>query len=352
MNIRYIIALIVPFCAQNTCASTWTKPNPDVATSYVYAPPVLSSEIFMSKYCPAFTASTGELITCNSGINVINLPASSGSLAEIHLKPKGKHIAKKRKEPFLVRVILAPVRALCQIGSFIAQKVFGMRVKKGKDPIKESLNSYWIEPTRVNLAQEEDLALFKDIYNKHLATVKKQTPHKKHAIVLYGTSRGSATVFNFSALNKLNEVQAVICDGLFDSIQHVYECTSSSSVRLMIKLLRKVSSFDDDGILPITVVDKIPIDVPLLLVTSRKDKTVPWQCTMNIYTQLRKRGHKKVHILILKKAPHAMVPRCNKQEKNLYQSVVHAFYKHYNLPHIPEYAQEGQEAFAATQPNY
>ena len=39
------------------------------------------------------------------------------------------------------------------------------------------------------------------------------------------------------------------------------------------------------------------------------------------------------------------------EDKERYESVVHAFYKHYNLPYNTQKASKGQEAFAQTQPS-
>lgn len=340
--------------------ATWVTPEPGVVGSYVYAPPVLASEIFMGRYCPTFIASTGEGITCKKGIEVLRMPASSGNLAEIKLKPHGKYLrackktkkkSKKREHGFL-SLLTAPFRAVWYTASYISNFIFGLSVKKSPTLSDSSLSSYCIDLTKVNLAQEEDLKLFKNIYDNHLKRV--QAAHSadtRHVVVLYGTSRGSAIVFNFCALEKPQEVGAVVCEGLFDSIDHIYQATRSAKIRFLISALYRISQFNKDGILPLRLIKEIPLDMPILLITSRKDATVPWQCTMNIYSKLRQTGHNKVHILVLKKAAHEWYPYCKKQERTLYQNVVHAFYKHYSLPHIANYAAEGWDYFQTqTQP--
>ncbi|HSW73976.1 MAG TPA: prolyl oligopeptidase family serine peptidase [Candidatus Limnocylindria bacterium] len=339
--------------------TTWVNPQPTTLGSYVYAPAVLASEILMGRYCPKFIASTGECITCSKGIEVLRLPATSGNLAEIKLKPDAKYVRtckrthKKRKRgSFFISLLTAPFRALWYTASYLSNFVLGFSVKKCPTPHEESLSSYCIDPTKVNLAQEEDLRLFKGIYDKHLHLVKQQHPDQQHALVLYGTSRGSATVFNFCALEKPKEVRAVVCEGLFDSIDHIYQVTKSAKTRFMIRVLYKISQFKKDGILPIKVAEDMPLDMPVLLITSRKDITVPWQCTMAVYNKLRETGHNNVHILVLKKAGHAWYPYCKKNERALYQNVVHAFYKKYNLPYIAEYAEDGWDYFTTqTQPD-
>jgi len=112
--------------------------------------------------------------------------------------------------------------------------------------------------SKFNLAQEEDLKLFKTSIPIIATVICPKSPHLNRNCALW-TSRGSATVFNFCALEKPKEVRAVICEGLFDSISHIYSATTSAKTRFMINLLRRVSNFDDDGILPIKLVQDIPL---------------------------------------------------------------------------------------------
>ncbi len=362
MNVRFL-ALSVLFSAGFTQASKeWVNPTPAILTSYLYAPGVLSSEILMGRYCPHFVASTGETVTCSRGIEVIRLPASSANLSEIMLKPLKKkkyHLSTTDNEQpapansFLMNMLLVPFKVMWYTASSVGHYIFGFKIKKAEKPNGHTIRRYWADPAKVNLAQEQDLALFKQVYDQHLSMIAAHQKPGNHRLVLYGTSRGSATVFNFNALEHPDNVAAVICEGLFDSISHVYEATRSSWIKFLITLLPKVSNFKQEGILPIKLIDKVPFNTPILLITSLKDTTVPWQCTMNIYRQLRKKGHQNVHILILKKAGHTWYPQCSKQERALYQNVVHAFYKQYDLPYIAEFAQQGREYFELhTQPPF
>lgn len=357
MLILFLTLLTSLASTNSSSADSWINPKPSSVGSHVYAPPILSSEIFMSCYCPSFIASTGERIECKKGIEVLGISASSGNLAEITLKPndtnastrkKRKNNSKKKSSVFL-NLVTAPVRATWYSISYLLKFVLGASITTNARVSEDSLAAYSIDLAKVNIAQEEDVRLFKNIYDQHLTNVKKNSTHDQHTIVLYGTSRGSATVFNFCALEKPKEVGAIVCEGLFDSLDHVYQTTSSLKTRLMINLIYRITLFKKDGILPIKLIKDIPHDIPILLVTSRKDVTVPWQCTMNIYSKLRQTGHDKVHILVLKNSEHGWYSY--NDERKLYQNVVHAFYKHYSLPHIPEYAAEGWDYFhKQTQP--
>lgn len=346
-----------------SASSSWIEPVQEAKTSYIYAPGVLGSEILISRYCPTFVASTGEIVTCSKGIEVIKAPATSCNPTEISLMYTSKKALKEerkikkksrtRRRSF-ISLLLTPLRAFWYTTSHISRAIFGFKVKKPCNKHFHSIRSvrtYWADPTKVNLAQEKDLELFKKRYAEHMESLAPSQEMQK--IVLYGSSRGSALVFNFAALYHPQNVCGIVCEGLFDSLEHVAIATKSRRTRLLIKLLPKVTDFKHEGIVPIKVVDTMPLDMPILLITSYKDNTVPYECTWAIYTALRERGHTKVHILILKKSGHLWYPYCTKYERELYRNVVHAFYKQYGLAYIPEYAQTGNDYFTTmTQPDW
>ena len=365
MNLTYKITYALLLCSTALIqAHEWVNPTPEICTSYMYAPGVLGSEILMGRYCPSFVASTGETITCSKGIEVIRTPATGTNMTEISIKKLSrKEIKEQRKlrkkstpKQSFFNLLLTPFRAFWYTASYLSNHIMGFTISRPKDAKKrtkhESLSMYWADPRKVNLAQDADLKLFKNAYEQHLEQrILEGCTHNN--IILYGASRGSATVFNFNALEHPQEVRAVICEGLFDSIEHIAETTNSGRVRMLIKLLPKVTDFKHNGILPINLIDRMPKDVPILLITSHNDSIVPYECTMNIYNGLRTAGHTKAHILVLDKATHAWYPYCSKKERTLYQAIVHAFYKHYGLPYIAEFADNGAEWFATkTQPDY
>src|SRR5205823_6191045 len=54
--------------------------------SYLYAPGLMGTEMIMARYCPEFTASTGEKISWQSGGHVIGQPHTVVIFPEINLK--------------------------------------------------------------------------------------------------------------------------------------------------------------------------------------------------------------------------------------------------------------------------
>lgn len=351
----HIVSLLFFLMSCQLYSSRWVSSSLDTETGYMYAPGVLGSEIQMGRYCPRFIGSTGEVITCSKGIEVIKMPALGCNFTEINLKKINKvshrdvfFIPAKR---IFTNVLLIPHCVTWYAASYLSNFLFGFTIERPKGrAIKESLSMYWADPTKINLAQDKDLAAFKQMYNDFLVSLnKKDTPEK--SVVLYGTSRGAATIFNFTALHHPKHVDALVCEGLFDSIEHVKD-TCSFYVRWIGLILYRICQFDRQGVAPIQLVERMPRTMPILLITSRNDSTVPSECTINMYNQLRATGHDKVHILIVQKASHISYPHGNeKKECKLYENVVHAFYKKYGLPYIPEYADKGEEYFMAmTQP--
>jgi hypothetical protein len=53
---------------------------------YIYAPGMMATENMMGRYCPEFTAQTGEKIMWNNGGHVIGQPHSAVVFPEINLR--------------------------------------------------------------------------------------------------------------------------------------------------------------------------------------------------------------------------------------------------------------------------
>ena len=93
------------------------------------------------------------------------------------------------------------------------------------------------------------------------------------------------------------------------------------------------------------IVDK---NKPIALITSKVDEEVPYQNTLNLYRNLRERGHNNTHLLVLEHSAHNQYPLGSEKEK--YQAFMHAFYRKYDLPHISRFADEGEKYLNASQP--
>lgn len=312
-----------------------------VSTSYVYCPGVLGSPIIMGRYCPAFRASTHEDIVWEHGGHVIGHPYSAVTFAEIVLdKPRFSY------NP--LKLAVNGFRSVAYpIAKTIGKRRYGLRIKE-RPKHTRSIANYFFDFSALNIGQYPDIALLNSTLANH------RICHPNTAIVLYGDSRGAATISNFLGLNHdYTQIKAAVLEGVFDSIEHLVKHNHMPNMvkNTLYKTFKKVShTYNDKGPFPITTASAIPHSIPLLLVTSLRDEIVPHQCTMQLYIKLKESGHPHVHLLVLSKANHMDYMYHNKNDKNRYESVVHAFYKEYGLAHNIDRACDGAHAFALTRP--
>jgi hypothetical protein len=316
-----------------------TKP-----VSYVYSPGILGTEILMGRYCPHFIAQTGERIVWRSGGHIIGQPHSAVTFPEINLLKK-----LHTKNP--VKAIYCELRRdIDPIVQRYFEDTFDFSVEE--NPLSPETIVRWnFNLDKANLAQDDDIEALHKVYKQHIQK------YPKTDIVMFGDSRGAATTFSFIAKYKPQEVKAAILEGIFDSVVHcikhfIYTGKDSLTEHGMHDLLSAfLGNYKKDGPSPLKFAQTITDDIPLLLVTSIKDGLVPPQGTMSLYNRLKERGFKKVHLLVLKKSIHPCYMISYDEDRTLYETVVHAFYKHYGLPYNAEKATAGQAEFEKTQPN-
>lgn len=313
--------------------------------SYIYAPGIFGTEMLMARYCPSFVASTGEKITCRSGGYVINEPHTAVVFPEIDLRKPDYFTL----NPF-TWISNSIRRDLYPLLSRLFQDAFDFTVEDNPDS-KLSVVNYGFNMTKANGGQGKDIQALR-------TTIKRQSKqYPNHRFVLYGDSRGADTIFSYLAEDNPSDIAAAILEGMVDEIRHqikhfLYHDKDPRTERRLHDLNAwLVWSYKKNGICPRQTVEKITDNVPLLLVISLKDGLVPAQGVFYMYKRLLERGHTKVHVLILQKAPHPCYMIHNDLDRTLYETVVHAFYKHYNLPHNSAKAAQGHQAFLATQPS-
>jgi hypothetical protein len=310
--------------------------------SYLYAPGSQGSEIAMARYCPSFTAATGEKISATAGGNIIGAPHSAVCFPEIYLK-------KPRLSWNPLVTILSGVRKGVFPAVYYAfNKAYGLTVIDNPDSPLTVAN--YLPTLSSNMGQEQNIKTLAEQYKKH----KELYPNTK--IVFHGDSRGAMTMFNFMALHKPTDVKCAVLEGMPDSIPHVikhylYENKHPFVEKCLHKAFEATTTeYRPDGITPRDCAEIIDDTVPLLFVASLKDEKVHPHCPITIYNRLRERGHKNVHMLILKNASHLKYMLDNKEDQQLYETTVHAFYKQYGAPHNAEKAALGQKSFATSQP--
>lgn len=209
------------------------------------------------------------------------------------------------------------------------------------------------EKKEVNLGQEQDVACLAQAYEQTLAETSPD-----HGVVLVGISRGSATILNFAALHKPEQVKAIVAECPFDTLESIirhllrrfYVHWVPFSQKAGTKIVSKqFPLLDCKGIFPLKTVEGIPSTIPVMLVHSAHDNVVPINSSRRLYCQLTKAGHKHVYLLELASGAHGKALAGKDGES--YQYAVHAFYKRHNLPHNEVWAKKGENLLNCCQPD-
>lgn len=205
---------------------------------------------------------------------------------------------------------------------------------------------------QVNLGQQADIDRLRYAYYK----TRQELPN--HGIVLTGISRGAVTALNCMALHNLDNILAMVLESPFDTFNNVVKHLLRRfhigwipfSRKLAIRYIKKTfPTFDINGIFPINVAHMIPLNMPILLVHAQTDRTIPIKSSRLIYCALLASGHTNVYLLELEEGNHGKLITGPNGE--IFQNVTHAFYKKYNLPHNPLFAQQGEELLKRCQPS-
>jgi predicted esterase len=208
-----------------------------------------------------------------------------------------------------------------------------------------------------SLGQYNEIMYLRESYEQTISHLQKMgEPSKK--LILFGVSRGAATVLNFVGRYKPKQVKALILEAPFDSTRSLsnnilsYIGLHENNVLQTIGHYGVSAAFWQHRVGGEQVKDclaGIPKELPMLLICSKKDKVVPWQSTYNLYKILRENGHSSVHIFMAQEGGHTRIIH-NGDGKN-YQCVTHAFYKRYGCHYDEMLAQQGEALFAHTQPS-
>lgn len=202
---------------------------------------------------------------------------------------------------------------------------------------------------KVNLGQEEDIATLLTAYQAAV----EMAPNCP--LVGVGISRGSSVLIN--AASDMN-LKALVLESPFDTItaviKHLLDRFKVSWLPLSEKLAYKICQthfpqIKIDGICPLYMLEKIPADLPIIFIHSKKDKVVPINSSRRLYMKLRQLGHEHVYLVELASGNHGKL--LIGPDSEFYLLTVHAFYKKYGLPHDPDYAQRGAHLLALCQPS-
>lgn len=220
----------------------------------------------------------------------------------------------------------------------------------------DATRRFWrINFFNTSLGQANELTSLYQAYSQSLKTLIQE--NESTNLVFLGLSRGAAAGITFLGLFKTPYIKAAVFESPFDTHAHLVDGILKKMHLDSIPGMQTVGSWlmqaafmqhKKDGICPLDAVSSIQKDMPILLVCSKEDTTVPYQSTVELYKKLKESGHEHVYILILNTGKHSKLLSDILGE--LYQNTVHAFYKKYNLPHNPLFAAKGQKSLECCQP--
>ena len=181
----------------------------------------------------------------------------------------------------------------------------------------------------LNLAGTEDVTQYvnaiKDCIRQH--------PEKK--IVLFGTSRGAATLITtLSVLTtpQLSHIKLAIAEAPFATVESVlYDTWPSPMVPCILGLLEWYTQFRREQWSPLDAVRSasFPLQVPLLFVTSEIDKMVPVCNTMQLIDVLQSKEHPDLHHLKLQRSHHSTMSIDDAEDQEAYLNQVRRLYRKY-----------------------
>ncbi len=204
---------------------------------------------------------------------------------------------------------------------------------------------------QVNLGQEKDIETLEYEHYKIIEQDEKT--------ILFGVSRGAATVINYAAtvgIKAKNNIPAIILESPFDHIKSIVrnklqssKLDYDSSVSLGTLVVKALyPGYNRKGIHPIDVVAQLPRDIPIIFIHSQKDSLIPIESSLRLYKKLVEAGHQHAYFIETKHGAHANILWSRHGYK--YKNSVHAILKKYGLPCKNSFAQDGAELLSELQP--
>jgi hypothetical protein len=267
--------------------------------SYIFAPGNRSSEIQCAKYCGEFIASTGETVKSTKYTKLINSDKiSCVTFPEINLYTG-----------FTLNIFTL----IQYLFSILMQKYYSIRIINKNIP---SIAYHSISHSKINLGQTNDIEALQKTYEQHVLK------YPNTQIVIFGVSRGSATVFNWLSLYKnkidLSKIKCVILEGIFDDVNNILK------TKFYGRIVPYVTSYLVNGTSPTKNAFMYPSNIPTLIISSIKDEVVPYKLTKNLYDKCC-RFHNNFDMLTLNNSYHNSYTFEDSSDTILYKDRVDKF---------------------------
>lgn len=242
----------------------------------------------------------------------------------------------------------------------LARSVLGFHLTHASDvprytplyPLDEqgSVVNYTVVSSKSSLGQITDINDFQRRY----MSLKRLNPKN---IVVYGVSRGAATTFAALADHHYDNIKLCILEGPPGSISSLFKFYFSQLLGPLLYnpliaylFLGQQHNVNKES-QAIARVDRFPLDIPLVIISSRNDEVVCHKSSLNIALrvaanrQMAKEQDKQiaaVYFLQLDTPLHNYYTRGNTKDSQRYQNFIHAIYRKYELPYIEQFANAGE----------
>lgn len=186
---------------------------------------------------------------------------------------------------------------------------------------------YYIDLSKFNLGQDADVEEINKVYEKMLSNNVKN-------IFAFGVSRGSCALINWIHKYKPTQLKGIILEGTPSSLMDVLNHSKNIHYcyyKLVSTFIHHVSSYDHSGPHAIDNILSLPKNIPILLITSKNDTTVPSACSQYIFNILKDNDYDNVKLLILNKPDHNHYISHNNIDTKLYIDAVDEFYSKMQL---------------------
>jgi pimeloyl-ACP methyl ester carboxylesterase len=200
-----------------------------------------------------------------------------------------------------------------------------------------------------NFGQDKDILFLHEAYHTLQQSLTDQQ------VILWGQSRGAATIINTldTLIEKGMKPAAVILESPYDSLRAVIAKLIRVHPRSIIaqygEYLAQLffTSYCASQKKPIVAAKSLKNkDIPILIICSKADGLVPWQSSKLVYDMLIKNGCSNAQLLVLEKGDHGAL--LDGEDGHLYKQTVHEFLNKYNLAHQEGYETSKQDKILTT----
>ena len=185
---------------------------------------------------------------------------------------------------------------------------------------------YFPALTRYNLGQDKDVQAINNTYEQVLSQ-NVLAPNEK--MIGYGTSRGAMALINWMAVHKPQKIKALVLEGTPSSFDDIIEFSTGFAKHYytaLKKILTTATAFKADGSNATQSILNLPKDLPIILIASKADTTVPFQCSVKLYELMINNGFTNVQLVLLDKPDHNEYLSHNDIDTKIYMDAVRDFY--------------------------